>query len=218
MTNPSSENYIKMWDDFAKNKSQSYLTDKYSAGNIVGLTGLSREHEIFKQLSLVQSDTLLDVGCASGRQVFKAARVCKMAIGIDVGREFIETAEQAQKRLGILNVEFKLVDGEKIPFEDGFFDKLICSEVLEHVVDHNAFIEELKRVLKSGGVAVLTVPNWNNRGTFYKRLKNVFRPFPFTPITDFSTEGIMAHGDAHVRQFTLRTFRDFVASHGLPWF
>lgn len=211
----SNQNYVDMWNSFAQNKSVSYLTDKYSANNIVGLTGLARENEIFRFLDLKPESELLDVGCASGHQVFKAAGICKRVVGIDVGDEFIKTAKEVAQKNNVKNVEFLLTEGNTIPFPDNSFDRMICSEVLEHVIEVDIFLDELLRVLKPGAVMIFTVPNLNNRGTLYKRIKDFFKPVPFVPITDFSMEGIKKHGDAHVRQFTLKTFADFVSSHGV---
>ena len=51
-----------------------------------------------------------------------------------------------------------LGDGAQLPFRDGSFDGLVCSEVLEHVHDDASVVREIARVLKPGGVAALTVP------------------------------------------------------------
>ena len=51
-----------------------------------------------------------------------------------------------------------LGDGARLPFRDGSFDGLVCSEVLEHVLDDASVVREIARVLKPGGVAALTVP------------------------------------------------------------
>ena len=51
-----------------------------------------------------------------------------------------------------------LGDGLRLPFPDGIFDAVICSEVLEHVPDDAGVVGEIARVLKPGGVAALTVP------------------------------------------------------------
>lgn len=51
-----------------------------------------------------------------------------------------------------------LGDGARLPFRDGSFDGLVCSEVLEHVLDDASVVHEIARVLKPGGVAALTVP------------------------------------------------------------
>jgi SAM-dependent methyltransferase len=53
-------------------------------------------------------------------------------------------------------------DGGKMPFADGSFDHVMCSEVLEHVPRAEAFVAELARVLRPGGTVVLTIP-WSAR-------------------------------------------------------
>ena len=49
-------------------------------------------------------------------------------------------------------------DGKKIPFEDQFFDGIICTEVLEHVFNIDEVLKELNRVLKPNGKAIITTP------------------------------------------------------------
>ena len=51
-----------------------------------------------------------------------------------------------------------LGDGAQLPFRDGSFDGVVCSEVLEHVDDDASVVREIARVLTPGGIAALTVP------------------------------------------------------------
>jgi SAM-dependent methyltransferase len=51
-------------------------------------------------------------------------------------------------------------DLRALPFPDGSFDRVIASEVLEHIADDRSAIAELARVLKPGGRAAVTVPRW----------------------------------------------------------
>lgn len=53
-------------------------------------------------------------------------------------------------------------DGEEIPFENDKFDGLMCTEVLEHVYHYQKLIDEMYRVMKKGGMGILTVP-WGGR-------------------------------------------------------
>jgi SAM-dependent methyltransferase len=53
-------------------------------------------------------------------------------------------------------------DGITIPFPDATFDHVMCSEVLEHVPDADAFLAELSRVVRAGGSILLTIP-WSAR-------------------------------------------------------
>lgn len=52
------------------------------------------------------------------------------------------------------------VDAQNLPFRDGVFDKIVCTEVLEHIPDDKAGIRELARVLKPGGLIAISVPNY----------------------------------------------------------
>lgn len=213
MKNPAG--YVSMWDAFAKRKAGSYLGDKYELNNIVGLVGCAREHEILLLLELEADDALIDVGCASGHQVFSAAPHVKKAVGIDVAKDFIQAAQAFAVQHAISNTEFICTDGNIIPFPDASFSKAICSEVVEHLIDPLPLLHEILRVLKPGGVVVFTVPNLNSRGTVWKRLLHGFKEPPFTPMTEFSMNSITSHGDAHVRQYTLRRFEDLIRSSGL---
>jgi SAM-dependent methyltransferase len=51
-------------------------------------------------------------------------------------------------------------DGTLLPFADGAFDRIIASEVLEHIDDDRAALDELARVLRPGGTIAVTVPAW----------------------------------------------------------
>jgi len=210
----SPDGYVSMWDAFAKRKAHSYLTDKYDLRNIVGLTGMAREHEILKHLELKPSDTLIDVGCASGHQVFAAASVVKRAAGVDVAADFVNAGKKYAEEHGIKNAEFKVTDGTTIPYPDASFTKLICSEVIEHIPDSTQLLSEIMRVLVPGGRAVFTVPNWNSRGTVWKRIIYGFKEPPFTPMTEFSSDALAAHGDAHVHQFSPKSFSDRIRKGG----
>lgn len=207
--------YASMWEAFALRKARSYLSDKYDVNNIVGLVGMAREYQILRLLNLQKEDSLLDVGCASGHQVFAAAPHIQHAVGIDVAEKFIETARQHAQDAGITNVEFLCEEGEKIPFPDESFSKIICSEVIEHLIHPEPLLAEIRRVLKPGGRVVFTVPNLNSRGTIWKRACYGFREPPFTPMTEFSMDALSSHGDAHVRQFTLKTFTELIETNGL---
>lgn len=50
-------------------------------------------------------------------------------------------------------------DGLQLPFADGFFDVVLCTEVLEHTLETRAFVKELFRVLKTNGKLIISVPN-----------------------------------------------------------
>lgn len=77
----------------------------------------------------------------------------------------------------------KIINAKTI-FEDNYFDSIICTEVLEHVEDTNLAIEEMYRVLKPNGVAIITTPFvWQIHGHPYD-----FRRFTLAGLTKIFEE------------------------------
>ena len=62
--------------------------------------------------------------------------------------------------------------GERLPFVDGAFDRVICTETLEHVDDDSVLARELVRVLKPGGILAVSVPDEFSEKIFWKLSKN----------------------------------------------
>jgi SAM-dependent methyltransferase len=60
------------------------------------------------------------------------------------------------------------VDVCKLPFEDGYYDLILCNHVLEHIPDHKQAMKELCRVLKKGGTLIAQVPFDDNRDTTFE--------------------------------------------------
>jgi len=193
--------YKNMWEDFAKAKSSRYLDYKFQPTYRVGLTNYLREELIYKFLNLRKTDIILDAGCASGRQLFKIADRIKEGYGIDISTGFIKEAENYKSENNINNLFFQAVLLEQLPFTNNFFDKIICAETLEHVVNRDVVLKELIRVLKQNGFLVITVPNLNADATLWGRFLRLLDIRKFRPLEDFSEKALNEHGDAHVREF-----------------
>ncbi|WP_040494216.1 class I SAM-dependent methyltransferase [Ilumatobacter nonamiensis] len=121
----------------------------------------------FDRLDLRPGDRVLDVGAGFGRHVFECARRGADVVALDYAEdEVIETRATlgAMVDSGEIDIaRFKGVlrgDATKLPFADGSFDKVITSEVLEHIQDDVTAIAEMVRVLKPGGTFAATVPAW----------------------------------------------------------
>jgi SAM-dependent methyltransferase len=95
---------------------------------------------------------VLDLGCRSGaltRHFLDGNEV----VGVDVDAAALAKAEA----LGIEPVQANVE--EPLPFEDASFDAVVAGELLEHLQFPDALVSEIRRVLRSGGVAVGSVPN-----------------------------------------------------------
>ena len=115
-------------------------------------------------LALTAESTVLDVGCGTGRHILELSRLPGTFIGLDMAREdlrkmrylLVATSRQRGVRANVHIVEG---NGEQLPFADGFFSHVICTETLEHVPDDEALLRDLVRVLRPGGMLVISVPD-----------------------------------------------------------
>ena len=122
----------------------------------------------YDRLGLVSGDRLLDLGCGFGRHAFEAARRGAHVVALDAGRDEVEgvvatfVAMVGAGELAADAVRAAAVQGDALhlPFPDGSFDRIICSEVLEHIPDDVAAMAELARVLRPGGTMAVTVPRF----------------------------------------------------------
>ncbi len=123
----------------------------------------------FDELGVRAGDLLLDMGCGAGRHAFESYRRGARVVAFDysaaelkdVGALFAAMQEdgEAGTEPGSLAVTTN-GDALALPFPDDTFDRIIASEVLEHVTDDQLALHELFRVLKPGGTLAATVPSW----------------------------------------------------------
>ena len=103
-----------------------------------------------------QPQNLLDIGCGTGylaREIKNDHPHIKIH-GLDFSKTAIEHASSFLEESWRLNI-----DVEDIPSPDRYYDAVICMEFLEHVYDITHVLKEIKRVLKPGGTALISVPN-----------------------------------------------------------
>ena len=104
-------------------------------------------------------DAFLDAGCGDGRHLAALARSParpSRVTGADISARILETARAAAAALQPELVQANL---EALPLEDAAFDLALCTQVIEHLLDPAAGVRELARVLRPGGVLVLTTDN-----------------------------------------------------------
>lgn len=118
-------------------------------------------------LGLREGDLVLDMGAGAGRHSFECYRRGADVVSLDydaselppVADLFWAMRDAGESRPDALGV---CVNGDalRLPFPDDTFDRVICSEVFEHIPDDEGAMVELHRVLKPGGVLAATVPSW----------------------------------------------------------
>jgi SAM-dependent methyltransferase len=121
----------------------------------------------FKRLGLRRGHRVLDIGCGSGRHTAEAYRYHGItAIGADRNRDDLRAARDRLEFHDRLKAHgggawcLAAADALALPFANRAFDVVICSEVLEHIPEHQRAMGEIVRVLKPGGTLVVSVPRW----------------------------------------------------------
>lgn len=100
---------------------------------------------------------LLDCGCGYGFTLRMLAELTQAElVGLDGDPERVAHTLRALRRYD--TVSAITGDAQNLPFDEATFDRVVCSEVLEHLPDDARAVRELARVLKPGGDLVVTVP------------------------------------------------------------
>lgn len=143
---------------------------------------------------------IAEVGSGGGHvlRMFRRSKLC----AIDVSSVFLDTA---RRNLAGYDVTFIKGEVDKLdPLPSGF-DRVICTEVLEHTVDPEAILRTIAKMLAPGGRAVITVPN----DPLIKGLKTVVR---YSPVGWVLRNRIEWGGDhLHIHQWTPSQFRVLLA-------
>lgn len=113
---------------------------------------------------------VLDVGCSQGQ--FALSHLMSAGARVVIGVDFSVGAVQAAQRAaaGLPNVLFVAGDAMALPLKDGRFDRVVITEVIEHLPDVQKCLSELRRVLADDGEIVLSTPNYFNPVGVFKRI------------------------------------------------
>jgi len=109
------------------------------------------------------SGRLLDAGCGEGYFLEYAEKYYK-TYGIDASEYCIKEAKQRTN-----HTKLSVGSVTRLDYDNEYFDVVTCFDVLEHLDTPNIAIQESYRVLKSGGVFVIRVPNTHSIGTKFKK-------------------------------------------------
>lgn len=121
----------------------------------------------FDRLKLEEGHMVLDLGCGFGRHAFEVLRrgaevvACDMALNElhEVRATYAAMAEVGE--IKVTSGAFTSAgDATRLPFQNETFDRIIASEVLEHIYNDEDALSELFRVLKPQGILAITVPSY----------------------------------------------------------
>jgi 2-polyprenyl-3-methyl-5-hydroxy-6-metoxy-1,4-benzoquinol methylase len=161
-----------------------------------------REGRLQKCVSIIESmpvGSLLDIGCSNGEWGKEWQRRGWKVSGIDVNPDQVKLAQEN-------GIDARVCDlnRDTIPFQDSQFDLIFAGEVIEHLVDTDGFIADVRRCCKPGGHLLLTTPNL---ASFENRVRLVLGIYP-------NWLNYNLQGSGHVRGYTPRVLRRQLAEHG----
>lgn len=102
---------------------------------------------------------VLDAACGSGYGSRILSQKAKKVVGVDISSDAINYAQKYNFKN---NIEYQIVDlNQPLKFQNEHFDVIISFETLEHLQNREGFLNELKRILKPGGILIISAPDWN---------------------------------------------------------
>lgn len=149
-----------------------------------------------KFIGETKGERILDVGCGIGGCA-STIEDCLEYTGIDISDVAIAQAAAVYNKP---NFKFIAMDAQELKFPDKYFDTVIAREVIEHLQEPQKCLKEIERVLKPGGVMVLTSPN---RDSLHLRVNRM-----------------LGHGDFmcsidHIKEFSFREMMAMIKQAGL---
>ena len=156
-----------------------------------------RIEKLNKLLEDLEGKKVLNVGCGNGKFLNKDFLIKNSVTGVDISLSALEEAKE------YYHIPLQADIDSGIPVKDGDMDIVIASEVIEHIVDTDFFLCEVNRILKPGGVLVLTTPNINTPLSYMMML-----------FLDMPPYRCARYRAPHVRDFTKRTLRLALENNG----
>ncbi|MGH3203005.1 MAG: class I SAM-dependent methyltransferase [Streptosporangiaceae bacterium] len=152
---------------------------------------------------------ILDLGCGDGAALAQA--VTQNPHHRFVGLDWSADALHQAKTKGLTTIRGSMQT--RLPVTDGAADVVIMSELIEHLIDPDGALEEVRRVLRPGGALLLSTPNlaaWYNRGLLAAGIQPVFSEVSLRGV--FGRPGSVVAG--HLRLFTRRALTEFLTASG----
>jgi len=148
---------------------------------------------------------VLDIGCGAGSVSGELVQRGHLVYGLDVMDEAVRRATQRGLTAQVYDVN------KGLPLEDGYFDCVLALDILEHLFDPLAALREIRRVLAADGYAIISLP-------LHFDLRQRLRILAGKGIVSYEhlwyNPDNVAWGYFHIRFFTLREVKDFIATGG----
>lgn len=135
---------------------QEFTGERFLPGYADGSIELQHMHRYAFALPFATGQTVVDIGCGEGYGCDLLAHVAGSVVGVDIDDDIIRRAHQKYVRP---NLNFRVGHASAVPIETNSIDLVVSFETLEHLSDHHSFWLEIKRILKTSGLLIVSSPN-----------------------------------------------------------
>lgn len=136
------------------------IATEWEAGYARG--GFKRRLELFNSIldrSVTSGQYWLDVGCGSGILTRELIRRGARVLAFDGSPSMLQAARSSLEVASDARVDFQQGDAEDLSWsEPGAFDGVLCSSIVEYVEDEDELMRQVSRVLKNGGLLIMSIP------------------------------------------------------------
>lgn len=162
------ENYRRYYNDWFRQKSREL--DKFLSPS-TKLFDIRRKFilDVAKGTANKGGMNILDLGCGEETYIENLIKIGNNNLyGVDISDYVIDNHKKAYRDHS--NVEFIACPAEQLPFDKGYFDLIICDELIEHVPKAEVLLDETARVIKKDGTLIISTPNRNRVSAIAKKL------------------------------------------------
>lgn len=165
--------------------------------------GLSRMEKTIRMLELSSWNKVCDIGCGEGLVTDQIKRITPGVTGFDI-------SEVRARSTAARNIDALCASATDIPLKDSQFDRVLCTEVMEHLPVPEEALREINRILKTGGKVVFSVPS-------EQVISNTILDIPDYELVHLTWSQIHEQykvRDAHVQSFTETSFKELLIKNG----
>jgi SAM-dependent methyltransferase len=117
--------------------------------------GLAKYERRLAAIGFEKKEHVLDAGCGMGQWTLSLSGLCRHVTGIDVSDARVRACQRIAESVGVKNISWVAGQLEALPFEDKWFDGVVCYSVL-YLTDYRQVIQEFSRILQPGGLLYLS--------------------------------------------------------------